>query len=65
MTNEALADLRERLVHMRQELLARLVERIEAGELSLLGSVGAALRAVDDKLAEDGAESAAGEATAL
>ncbi len=42
------AALRERLVFMRGELIERLVRGgIDAGMLSLLGSVGAALAAID------------------
>ena len=40
--------LRDRLRDMRDGLIERLAQRIDGGDLALLGSVGAALRAVDD-----------------
>lgn len=43
MTAEAVADLRERLIVMRANLAAQ----IDGGVLALLGSVGAALVALD------------------
>jgi hypothetical protein len=47
MTPEDIADLRARLIFMRQDLVERLVRQIGAGELGLLGSVGLALAALD------------------
>jgi hypothetical protein len=47
VTVEALAELRERLFAMREDLVGRLVARIDGGEMALLGSVGAAIAAVD------------------
>ena len=43
----SVAELRERLVTMRQDLVGRLVARMDGGEMALLGSVGAAIAAVD------------------
>ena len=39
--------LEARLVSMRNGLIARLVERVNGGDLALLGSVGVALMALD------------------
>jgi hypothetical protein len=52
MTDSAVhlrADLRERLVEMRESLIETLAAapHLDAGLLNLLGSVGAALRAID------------------
>ena len=47
MTVEALADLRERLAAMREDLVGRLIARIDGGEMALLGSVGETIAAVD------------------
>jgi hypothetical protein len=52
------AALRERLLFMRSDLIERLARKgIDAGMLSLLGSVGAAIAALDatpaDRLAGD------------
>ena len=47
MSNEDLAELRERLVAMRCDLAERLAQRIDGGVMALLGSVGAAIAAVD------------------
>jgi hypothetical protein len=51
MTVEALAELRDRLAAMREDLVGRLIARIDGGEIALLGCVGAALRVrLDDEL---------------
>ena len=47
VTENDLTELRERLVAMREDLVGRLVARIDGGEMALLGSVGAAIAAVD------------------
>ena len=47
MTENDVAELRERLVAMREDLVGRLVARLDGGQLALLGSVGAAIAAVD------------------
>jgi hypothetical protein len=44
--------LRAQLLDMRLGLIERLTERVTGGDLALLGSVGAALAAVDDMVAE-------------
>jgi hypothetical protein len=43
--SDALVHLREQLRHMRNELIGRLPQRIDGGQLALLGSVGGALAA--------------------
>jgi hypothetical protein len=49
VTEERVAALRSRLEFMRGDLINRLIDNgIEAGFLGLLGSVGAALRALDE-----------------
>ena len=52
MTAEAVADLRERLITMRAELVERLSAQIDGGLLALLGSVGAELAALDNLVVE-------------
>jgi hypothetical protein len=47
VTESDVAELRERLVTMRADLVGRLVARMDGGEMALLGSVGAAIAAVD------------------
>jgi hypothetical protein len=47
MTADDLAELRERLVAMRLDLTERLAARIDGGVMALLGSVGAAIAALD------------------
>jgi hypothetical protein len=47
VTENDVAELRERLVAMREDLVGRLAARIDGGEMALLGSVGAAIAAVD------------------
>jgi hypothetical protein len=47
MTEADIADLRERLIGMRADLAERLAARIDGGVMALLGSVHAALVAVD------------------
>jgi hypothetical protein len=54
VTAADLADLRERLAAMRDSLVGQLVERIDGGVMALLGSVHAALVAVDSMQAESG-----------
>jgi hypothetical protein len=55
MTTQAdIEDLRERLLFMRRDLVERLVRQIGAGELGLLGSVNAALVALDSMPVEAG-----------
>jgi hypothetical protein len=44
MTEEERADLREQLCALRAALVGRLVQRIDGGDIALLGSVGAALQ---------------------
>ena len=48
MTVEALAELREKLIGLRSDLLAGLVKEFGAGELGLLAQTQAALIAVDE-----------------
>ena len=43
----AVDQLRARLVEMRAQLIGRLCSRLDGGDLALLGSVGAALAALD------------------
>jgi hypothetical protein len=52
MTEADIADLRERLIAMRADLAERLAARIDGGIMALLGSVHAALVAVDSMQAE-------------
>jgi hypothetical protein len=47
LTEEARADLRERLVAICAALGGRLVKRIDGGDIALLGSVGAAIATLD------------------
>jgi hypothetical protein len=47
MTKEDVAELRERLVTMRDDLLERLHKEFGAGEISLMSGVMAAIAAVD------------------
>jgi hypothetical protein len=47
MTAAAVADLRERLIAMRADLVEQLAERVDGGVMTLLGSVGAAIAALD------------------
>jgi hypothetical protein len=47
MTAAAVADLREKLVEMRADLVEQLAAQIDGGVLALLGSVGAAIVALD------------------
>jgi hypothetical protein len=47
VTAEAVADLRERLIAMRADLVEQLAAQIDGGVMTLLGSVGAALAALD------------------
>jgi CspA family cold shock protein len=54
VSEEAVTDLRERLVAMRDSLVGQLVERIDGGALALLGSVGMALAALDAMQAQPG-----------
>jgi hypothetical protein len=53
LTEADLERLQATLVDMRDGLVVRLAERIDGGDLALLGSVGGALRVVDDLLRED------------
>ena len=46
-TIEGLTALREKLVGLRDELVDRLAANLDGGEIALLGSVGAAIAAVD------------------
>jgi hypothetical protein len=52
MTQDSLAALHEQLVDMRLSLVERLAERMDDGQLALLGSVGGALAAVKAMLQE-------------
>jgi hypothetical protein len=47
MTEEQRADLRDQLVALRTALVERLVQRIDGGDIALLGSVGAAIATLD------------------
>lgn len=47
MTENEVAELRAKLIVVREDLVGRLVARIDGGEIALLGSVGAAIAAVD------------------
>jgi hypothetical protein len=47
MSANDLAELRERLVTLRQDLVGRLAASLDGGKIALLGSVGAAIAAVD------------------
>jgi hypothetical protein len=53
MTTDDIEGLRQRLLFMRRDLVARLVKQIGAGELGLLGSVGLAIAALDAMAAEE------------
>jgi hypothetical protein len=46
-TIDELTGLREKLVALRQDLVGRLAASLDGGEIALLGSVGAAIAAVD------------------
>jgi hypothetical protein len=46
-TIDDLTGLREKLVALRQNLVGRLAASLDGGEIALLGSVGAAIAAVD------------------
>jgi hypothetical protein len=52
VTEADLDRLRNQLIDMRDGLVERLSTRIDGGDLALLSSVGGALRAVDDLMAE-------------
>jgi hypothetical protein len=52
MSAVAVADLRERLIVMRADLVEQLAAQIDGGVLALLGSVGAALVALDAMVVE-------------
>jgi hypothetical protein len=52
VTEDALFTLRDQLVDMRAALVERLAERIDGGQLALLGSVGGALAEVEAMLHE-------------
>jgi hypothetical protein len=60
VTHDPLAALHEQLVDMRLSLVERLAERMDGGQLALLGSFGGALAAVEAVLRDDG-EPPAGE----
>jgi hypothetical protein len=47
VTENDVAELRAKLIAMRADLVGRLVARLDGGEMALLGSVGAAIAAVD------------------
>jgi hypothetical protein len=51
---DALISLREQFRHMRHELVGRLAQRIDGGQLAMLGSVGGALAAVEAMLRDGG-----------
>jgi hypothetical protein len=53
--SDDLVHLREQLRHMRNELVGRLAQRIDGGQLALLASVSGALEATE-QLLHDGAE---------
>jgi hypothetical protein len=46
-TEEQRADLRDQLVALRTALVGRLVQRIDGGDIALLGSGGAAIATLD------------------
>jgi hypothetical protein len=52
MTEAARTDLRQRLITMRAELVEQLSAQIDGGVLALLGSVGAAIAALDAMVVE-------------
>jgi hypothetical protein len=47
MTEAQRADLRKQLSALRTALVERLVQRIDGGDIALLGSVGAAIATLD------------------
>jgi hypothetical protein len=54
VTQDSLAALHTQLVDMRLSLVERLAERMDGGQLALLGSVGGALAAVEAMLRDEG-----------
>ena len=56
VTEEVVSDLRQRLVAMRADLVERLAARIDGGVMALLGSVGAAIAALDAMQQEEPGE---------
>jgi hypothetical protein len=50
VTHDSLAALHAQLVDMRLSLVERLAERMDGGQLALLGSVGGALAAAPSRM---------------